>query len=163
MGHVKISCTWCILSAICIILASCYTTNTISGEYSSVDFRTECLGYDANGFVRVRTWGKGPDKKTAIDNAKRNALDAILFQGITGSNCDTRPLVTAVNPRERFSNYFDQFFTRNGPYESFITVETKADSYIKADDSMTQLWGVTAIINRTALEARLRNDNVINY
>ena len=163
MKHVKMACTRCILTALCIILASCTTAHKISGEYSSADFRTKCLGYDTNGTVRVRTWGKGPDKKTAIENAKRNALEAVLFQGITGSNCDTRPLVTAVNPRERFHNYFNQFFTKNGPYESFITVETKADSYIKADDSMTQLWGVTAIINRTALETRLRNDNIINY
>lgn len=163
MEHVKMVCTRCILTTLCIIMASCTTAHKISGEYSSVDFRTECLGYDTNGTVRVRTWGKGADKKTAIENAKRNALEAILFQGITGSNSDTRPLVTAVNPRERFSHYFNQFFTKNGPYESFITVETKAGSYIKADDSMTQTWGVTAIINLTALETRLRNDNIIKY
>ena len=147
--------------ATCVALPSCKTPQSISGEYASHNFKTECMGSDATGMQTVRTWGKGRDRKAATEQAKRNALEAVIFDGLSGQGCDSRPLVSTVNAREKHEDYFRSFFSAGGPYTEFITTDDRKSTQIKAKDSARQMWGIVATIDIAALKNRLVNDHII--
>lgn len=147
--------------AACVALPSCKTAQTISGEYTSHDFKTECMGSDATGLQTVRAWGKGRNRQDAIEQAKRNALEAIIFDGLSGKGCNSRPLVTTVNALEKHEDYFRSFFSAGGPYTEFITTDDRKSTQIKAKDSARQMWGIVATIDIAALKSRLVKDHII--
>ncbi len=91
---------------------------TVSGYY---DYKTECVSVDRNGFQTVKAWGIGLNEKEAILNARRRAVDDILFQGIRGGNssCDIRPIISNPNKRRDNVNYFNQFFAPKGLFEQY--------------------------------------------
>jgi hypothetical protein len=101
------------------LLAGCKSKiDTISGYY---DYETECVSVNRTGFQTVKAWGIGMDEKEAILNARRRAVDDILFQGITGGNslCDMRPIISNPNKRRDNVNYFRNFFAANGAFENY--------------------------------------------
>ena len=65
------------------------------------DYETECVSSDGNGIQTVKAWGTGNTEKEAVLNARRRAVDDILFKGIRGgtSFCDARPLISNPNTR----------------------------------------------------------------
>ena len=95
--------------------------DTISGYY---DYETECVSVDRSGYQTVKAWGIGLDEKEAIMNARRRAVDDILFKGIRGGNslCDMRPIISNPNKRRDNVNYFRRFFDANGPFENYAGV-----------------------------------------
>lgn len=145
-------------------LPSCNTAQRIPGEYASFDFKTECMGADASGMQRVKAWGRGADRQSAIEQAKRNALETVIFDGINAGNtgCDRRPVVTTVNAREKHKDYFRRFFSETGQYRTFITIDDSKSSQVTAKDKSQQVWSVTAIINMGTLRDCLINDNIIS-
>lgn len=143
------------------LLPACNRAQTISGEYASHDFKTEYIGSDAMGMQTVRAWGKGRDRHAATEQAERNALEAVIFDGLAEKGCDPRPLVATVNAREKHEEYFRRFFSTDGPYTQFITTDNRKSTRIKAKDSAQQMWGIVATIDVSALKSRLINDNII--
>ncbi len=91
---------------------------TVSGYY---DYETECVSVDRNGFQTVKAWGIGMTEKEAILNARRRAVDDILFKGIRGGNssCDIRPVISNPNKRRDNMNYFNRFFAPQGLFEQY--------------------------------------------
>lgn len=152
-----------LFSLLLVIMVSCKTPTKISGEYATAKFNTECLGADPNGIQTLRAWGNGINKNRAIEQAKRNAVEAVMFEGIQGTgNCNKRPLINEVNARERYENYFNAFFKEGGAYEKYIKLDEKRTSRIKSSNSEMEAWSVVVVVDRSALKERLINDNVIN-
>ena len=85
--------------ALCM-LNSCKTTIQIPSEYAYVQMQPECISYNSDGSLVLRSWGMGSNKNSAIENAKRNALETVVFKGINGS-CFVSPLISEPNVRER--------------------------------------------------------------
>ena len=56
---------------------------------------TECLEDKLDGSFVLQAWGKGSSKSEAIDQAKRNVLNDILFNGVN-KGCKMRPLIIEV-------------------------------------------------------------------
>lgn len=150
-------------AAFCVaaIAVSCKTAREISGEYVNMNFETECLGIDPSGLQSVRAWGRGIDKSAAIEQAKRNAVEAVVFNGLREGGCDKRPLVATVNAREKFAQYFSTFFAKGGAYRKFIKLQEKDCSRIKSDNAAMELWSVTGVIDREALRNQLIADGII--
>lgn len=151
-----------IATVVTLALGSCKTPTTISNEYASAGFDVTCMGVDPDGTQTLRSWGNGISKDKAIEQAKRRAVETVIFDGITGTgDCDKRPLVTEVNARERYETYFNAFFREGGAYNKYVTLEEKRTSRLKSSNSSMEAWGVVVKVNRSALKARLRDDNVI--
>lgn len=102
-----------------IVMTSCKSKiETISGYY---DYETECVSVDQNGFQTVKAWGTGMTEKDAILNARRRAVDDILFKGIRGGSslCDIRPMISNPNKRRDNINYFNRFYAPKGAFELY--------------------------------------------
>ena len=146
-------------------LWSCKTPTVIENEYGSANFKTECIGVDPDGSLMLRTWGNGINKDKAIEQAKRKAVETVIFTGLTSNNeqYKYRPLVTEVNARDRYEDFFSAFFSNNGAYKEFVKLEEKRTSRIKASNSSMEAWGVVVILDRNALKQHLAAYGVIKH
>jgi hypothetical protein len=118
-------------------------------------------GVGAQGTALLKAWGEGKNRDEAVENARRNALHAIIFKGIPNSQ-DMRPLVSAPGAEQQHRNYFDAFFADNGAYLKFSQVET--DSWDKQDRISTghgYKYGVIVVVYRNQLIRELESAGII--
>ena len=140
-----------------LTLNSCKTSNSGAAYYS---YKTECLESNLDGTQTVKAWGKGENKTKALEQAKKNALQEIIFQGIRqgSTNCESRPLVPQVNADSKYESYFIKFF--KGDYSKFVSVINVNTSEV--NNSNTYLVGTTLTIKVADLKQRLFDDNIIS-
>ena len=60
-------------------------------------------------------------EKDAILNARRRAVDDVLFKGIRGGNssCSVRPIISNPNTKINQEYYFNKFYAPNGDFEKY--------------------------------------------
>lgn len=141
-------------------MVGCKTPTTVSNEYATYSFETTCLGVDPDGSQTLRTWGNGRNKSLAIEQAKRNAIETVIFKGITAGSgdCNKRPIINEANARERYEDYFNAFFAEGGAFNRYVTLDEKRLSRIKSKSSTMEAWSVVVKVDRTALRKRLEDD-----
>ena len=93
---------------------------------SSYNYEIQPAGVGQDGTKAVKVWGYGRSPEDAVKAAKRNAIAAIIFQGIpAGPGVGRTPaIVTEHNAEEKYAGYFDEFFKTGGRYLSFIALST---------------------------------------
>ena len=144
-----------------LILGACSSkTVSVSKASAYVSYEPMCMGVERDGSQTLRVWGKGSTKADAIEQAKKNAVYDVLFKGIPGTGeCEKRPLVTEVNARERYSKYFDPFFTDGGEYGKFVKEEKANEaSRIEAKGSSIYNYGIIVTVDREGLRRQLEQD-----
>lgn len=146
-------------------LTGCKSPTVIDSVYSNQAFEIECLGIDLDGSQTLRSWGKGKDKAQAMENARKNAVKAVLFEGILNGDkgCDQRPIIGGANAYEKNQVYFNRFFADGGEYKIFTSMEDeKRTSRIKSSDKSIENWGAVVRVDRAALRQRMIDDGIIN-
>jgi hypothetical protein len=146
------------------ILASCSPQKKIAGNYT---YKTECLGTELDGSQTVKAWGTGRNRWDAIEQAKKNAVRDVLFNGIYEGNqdCEKRPVVSEVNAMQKYDTYFNKFFADEGEYKNFISLkEERIGQKVSRDrkgagQSVTQ--GVVVLVLRAALKQKMIEDEII--
>lgn len=110
------------LLPIFLLFISCSPQKNISGNYT---FKTECLGIELDGSQTVKAWGNGRNRADAVEQAKKNAVNDVLFNGINEGkqDCEKRPLIVEVNARQNHEQYFNQFFADGGEYKNFVSLK----------------------------------------
>lgn len=146
-----------------LMLSACKTPTKIDNTYATQSFAVSCMGVDPNGIQTLRTWGNGINREKAMAQAERRAVEAVIFSGITDGSygCEKRPILNEVNARERYEDYFNRFFSDNGPYTRFVSLEEKRCSRIKSKSSSMEAWGAVVQVDRSALKQQLINDNIL--
>ena len=151
-------------AAIAVAAVACKTATTeISGEYSTYNFDIACLAMDPDGTQTLRTWGQGKNRSEAIEQAKKKALEEVLFKGVTAGSgeWDQRPIVTEVNAQQRHEDYFTKFFEDGGEYRNYVWLDEKGTSRIKSESATVENWGMVVSINRDKLRDKLIKDKII--
>ena len=148
--------------ALCLI-ATLYADAQSNELYSRTSIK--CMGTELDGSQTLRVLGYGRNKNDAKEQAMKNAVYAVVFtvihEGVAG--CNLRPLVTEVNARERYEEYFNIFFTDHGEYNKYVTLQdTKRRSADKSKDKLGYLYEMTVRVLRSELKARFKQDNVIS-
>jgi hypothetical protein len=105
-----------------LLLHSCKPQKQIAGNYT---FKTECLGIEMDGSQTVKAWGNGRNRLDAVEQAKKNALNDVLFNGINDGkqDCEKRPVIAEVNARQKHETYFNKFFADEGDYKNFVSTK----------------------------------------
>lgn len=133
---------------------------TQSAAHSS--FVPTCLGVELDGSQTLRSWGKGNSKADAVEQAKKNAVYAVLFTGISGGECNTTPLVPEVNARERYSAYFNPFFKDGGEYKKYVKEENAGKATrLEAKGSSISNYGIIVVVDREKLRNQLEKDGIL--
>lgn len=91
----------------------------VSGYYS---YETECIKKDPGGEMLVRAWGKGLNQKEAVLDARKKAVDDLLFKGIRGKDdCSINPLISNPNAREDIERKLFRFYKDKGKFRKFVS------------------------------------------
>lgn len=123
-----------------------------------------CMGVEVDGTQMLRVRGYGHNKRKAKKQAMKNAVWAVIFDGIRegSQGCDMSPLVTEVNARERYEDYFNDFFADGGDFNMFISLrDTKKSSAKKTKDRMGCSYEMTVRVLCPKLKSHLMKDNII--
>lgn len=136
----------------------------ISGNYT---YKTECLGLELDGSQTVKAWGNGRNRFDAVEQAKKNAINDALFNGIYEGkqDCEKRPIVSEVNARQKHENYFNNFFVDGGEYKNFISLkDERIFQKINRDrkgarESITHGFAIRVL--RSELKQKMIQDGII--
>lgn len=135
-----------------------------AGNYA---YKTECLGVEMDGSQTLKAWGNGRNRSDAVDQAKKNAVRDVIFNGITEGkqDCNKRPLIFEVNAQEKYEDYFNKFFSDGGAYKDFISLRDErifdkiSRDKKKARESVTH--GLIVRVLRAELREKLISDGII--
>ncbi|WP_321342965.1 hypothetical protein [uncultured Draconibacterium sp.] len=144
---------------ILFFLLSCSPKIIHSGYYS---FESECLGVELEGSQTLKAWGRGKNRKDAVEQARKNAVRDVIFNGIRkgSADCNLKPIILEVNAHERYEDYFNAFFADDGPYKDFITNDDRApvEKHLAGNDLVC---GVTVRVLRSDLKKQLKWDSIL--
>ena len=125
---------------------------------------TECISKEMDGSLTLRVWGTGRNRTDALEQAKKQAVYDVLFKGVTKGNTDynMRPVMTEVNARQRYQDYFDIFFMDRGEYLKYISMEDKRAGSTRIRRNYRDVTvGVTVRVLVPQLRARLKADGLL--
>lgn len=149
------------------MLATVFSLIHAVAQSQTVYARTSvrCMGTELDGSQTLRVQGYGRNRADAKEQAMKNAVWAVLFDGIKDGvpGCNMRPLVPEVNAHERYEEYFNRFFADNGEYRKYVSLrDTKRRSGGKVKDKLGYSYDLTVRVLRSELKARLMADKIIN-
>lgn len=136
----------------------------IAGNYG---YKTECMGVELDGSQTLKAWGNGRNRSDAVDQAKKNAVRDVIFNGISEgkTECNVKPLIFEVNAQEKYEDYFNKFFADGGEYKNFISLRDErifdkiSRDKKKARESVTH--GLIVRVLRTELKEKLIADGIL--
>ena len=127
------------------------------------EFEAECLGVEGDGSQTIRAYGFGKDEDDAVEQAEKNAVYDVIFKGITkGSGCNMKPLLTEVNAREKYEDYFDNFFKDDGPFEDFVSMaDERMFGREDTRNALGRRYAVVVRVLRSELRMKLKEDGIL--
>lgn len=148
------------------MMAACLVAGTLAAVAQNGYTKQviECMGVEGDGTQTVRVTGTGKNKSDALEQAKKDAVYAVIFDGIRSGTggCDMRPLVSEVNARRTYEDYFDNFFRDGGPYKKYVSnKDRKRKTDVKTKKKNFTNFRVTLRVLRPKLKQRLREDGII--
>lgn len=127
------------------------------------NYEVECMGTGMDGTQLIKVWGYGKRPEDAAYQAKKNAVHAVIFKGISGGQpgCMMRPLVTKPGAEVQHADYFNTFFANGGHYLSFVsqTGDGTMDR-IKVDKKQYKV-GVVVAVKHAELRRELEAAGII--
>jgi hypothetical protein len=145
-----------------LFFTSCTTTKPFSGNYPH---EIECMGTELDGSVTLKTWGKGKNRADAIEQAKKEAVNAVLFVNIRNGkpDCDTRPIFNLPNIRANKADYFNNFFKDGGEYVKFIS--NKDETFGKKESAQATdgnvMFGMIIRVMKSELKKQMIADGIL--
>lgn len=88
-------------------------------------YEIECVGIGTQGSYLVKVWSYSKKSNVAIEQAKKNAVHAIVFKGFagTGQVCPSqKALAPEANVEDQFKSFFDSFFADGGDYMKYVSI-----------------------------------------
>jgi hypothetical protein len=129
------------------------------------NYEVECLGTGVDGTQLIKVWGYGKKPNDAVEQAKKNAVHAVMFKGILAGKpgCMMRPLITDPGAEQQHQDYFDAFFKAKGKYLSFVTISN--DGSIDPKDRLKvggqYKVGAVVSVSHSALRKELEAAGII--
>lgn len=155
------------LALIClcaITLISCGAQRMVNTHIASNNSSFECVGLTDKGECIVSATGIGSNTSSISSVAQKNAIYALLFDGIKGNEenrvKDLLPMIVDKNTFNTKIDYFTPFFSTNGKYLQFIkpmpgalpkTIRTKSGYKVTT----------TYLIDKNALRKELEANGII--
>lgn len=151
----KLSIILTVIFAAAVVINGCKPKETVVAK--KYDYEATYGGTQGvDGTTMVKVTGKGKKAEDAVVDAKINAIHAILFRGIPGSNM-AKPIITEPNAETTNVDYFNQFFAPSGKYLSFLSVSGDGPTdKVKTSDG----YKVTMLISvkHKALRKQMEDD-----
>ncbi|MEI8203196.1 MAG: hypothetical protein WCH34_09310 [Bacteroidota bacterium] len=112
-----------------LILTALLFLTGLSFAQKQFDYQVECVSVENSESVSIRIWNTKLGKKYAPEQARKDAILAILFSGVPGNNgCIAQnPMLSNNDETEKFNKIKDNFFSKKGNWANCTreaTIET---------------------------------------
>jgi len=120
-----------------------------------------------DGSQTVKAWGNGRNRWDAIEQAKKNAVKDVLFNGIYEGKqeCEKRPVVAEVNAQQKYETYFNKFFADDGEYKNFVSLKDERIGQKVSRDRkgarQSVTHGVVVRVLRAELKQKMIEDGIL--
>jgi hypothetical protein len=131
--------------------------------YTIDNYEVECLGTGKNDTELFKIWGYGRKQDDAVIQAKRNAVHAIIFKGIsTGiAGCSSVPIISDINIENNNLEFFNNFFDKDGEYLKYVEITGEgAEDVIKVNTRMYKV-SLAVSVNRGRLNSYLIQKKIL--
>ncbi len=129
------------------------------------NYDSKILSTELDGTYNIRAFGRARNAVTAYEEAKKQAVYDVIFNGVQSNNSrinSLRPLLQEVNAKQKYEEYFNTFFTDHGAYSDFTSIR---DTRVLSEEwhrARTQvLVQVYVTVDRAALKKKLEQDNIL--
>ena len=136
------------------------------GNTHAWKYEIEGIGTGVQGSYQVKIWSIGTSQEAVIEQAKKNAVHAIIFKGFPDNNRvkGQKPLATNTNLEQEQLAFFDEFFLNGGKYLKFVSLLANGsilpEDRIKLGKSEYKI-GVIVSVNSAELRRDLENAGII--
>ncbi len=89
-------------------------------------YQVECVSVENNGYVTIKIWNTKLGKKYSQEQARKDAIDAVLFSGIPSNNgcIAQKPILSTPESIENFKKIEKDFFAKNGNWSNYTREAT---------------------------------------
>lgn len=128
-------------------------------------YEIEAVSTGAPGTYLIKVWSYSKKPELAIEQAKKNAVHAIIFQGYTGKPgvSGQQPLSSNPNLEQEQKEFFTNFFEDGGKYMKFVSLSN--DGSVAAEDRLKvgkeYKIGVVVSVNVSLLRKDLEAAGII--
>jgi hypothetical protein len=93
----------------------------LSFGYNNRTYQTECVTLETDGYITIKIWDTKKGAKYKPEQARKDAIHAIMFSGISGGNgCSTQPpILNKTEEQENFKTIEKSFFAKNDKWSMF--------------------------------------------
>lgn len=90
------------------------------------NYQTACVNVETDGSVTVKIWDTKKGANYNPEQARKDAIHAILFSGIpAGLGCTSQPpILNILDEQENFKSIEKNFFSRNGKWSMYTRSAT---------------------------------------
>ena len=131
-------------------------------DYKNFNYEVQFIRTGLQGTELFKVFAYGRNEKQCVENAKLDAIKALLFKGVPGSGSQ-RPMFTELSEMKEHNDYFRSFFKNNGPYLNYVSISN--DGSINENDRFKVgnklKIGVIVSVNKANLRTELENAGVI--
>lgn len=148
------------LCAIFIILNSKFNFNAYAGVKSA--YKIECNSIGSDGQITLDIWDNNRGYRYTYDEAQKDAIQAILYAGITGnSNCfHLPPMLNDIEEQQKFKTIKKEFFSKKGSYLNYTRNSAMNDALPKTMGKKNfKVYRI--VIDQNTLRKYLEQKNVI--
>ena len=153
-----------------LYIALCAIVLTIAGcgakrSQAYYDQPSVVLSANMDGSYVIRVQVRSKDAVTAFADAQRKALRDVIFHGVKAGNngvSDLKPLCFDMNAQEKYEDYWNAFFSDNGPWTKYASYkDRRAITTHYERDGRQMIETGTVTVDRAALKKRLQEDHII--
>ncbi len=148
-----------------LFILGCNPQRHLAGRYT---YQTECIGIELDGSQTIKAWGDGRNRADAIEQAYKNAIRDVLFNGINygKSDCNVKPVISEVNAMEKYQDYFNKFFADGGPYKAFVSEKDESRYHIEVikerkEAGSQEKYGIIVRVLRPELISKMKADGIL--
>lgn len=134
----------------------------LSFTYNNSTYQTECVTLGTDGYVSIKIWDTKKGAKYKPEQARRDAIHAILYSGISGgSSCTTQPpILKKSEEQESFKVIEKSFFSKKGKWSMF-TRSSATETTLPANIGIKN-WKVYQVaISKNELRKFLEDQKII--
>ena len=129
------------------------------------DQPSQVISATAEGTYIIRVQVRAKDAVVAFTEAQRKVVKEIIFDGVkagTSGMTDLKPLCFDLNAREKYEDYWNAFFSDEGPWKLYTSYkDRRATSTRYQRDGRLMVETGTVTVNRAGLKRHLQNDGII--
>ncbi|UAM99725.1 hypothetical protein K8354_07940 [Polaribacter litorisediminis] len=125
-------------------------------------YLVECVSVENSGSITIKIWNTKKGKRYSQIQARKDAIDAILYSGVPGKNgcIAQKPLLSAQKSIDAFRKVENDFFSKKGVWSKYTREANMANVVIQQTGN--KKWKVYEVsISKDLLRKYLEEQKII--